>query len=186
MSAWSGFDAWMEERDPEFVRKAVEIIELELNPPTDGPTFCVDEKTGIGVRQPAAPSQAGRPGQPARREFEYMRHGTADLLAAFCVNDGRVTGLVRQQHRSREFCELLGLLDRQTPLGQTIHLIVDPVSLHRSAEVAVWLARRPWRTFAFLWLPTHACWLSFVEVWFAILSKKCLKRSELADFAAAE
>ena len=114
-----------------------------------------------------------------------MRNGTVDLLAAFSVNDGRVTGLVRPQHRSREFCELLDLLDRQTPFGQTIHLILDPVSLHRSAEVAVWLAFRPWRSFDFHWLPTHASWLSFVEVWFAILSKKCLKRSELADFAAA-
>jgi len=51
----------MEERDPDFVRKAVEIIELELDPPTDGPTFCVDEKTGIGVRRPAAPSQPVAP-----------------------------------------------------------------------------------------------------------------------------
>jgi len=36
------------------------------------------------------------------------------------------------------------------------------------------------------WLPTHASWLSFVEVWFSILSKKCLKRSDFADFTTAE
>jgi hypothetical protein len=72
----------MEERDPQFVEKAVAIIELELHPPTDGPTFCVDEKTGIGVREPTAPSQPVAPDQPARREFEYVRNGTADLLAA--------------------------------------------------------------------------------------------------------
>ena len=176
----------MEERDPEFAAKAVAIIDLELHPPTDGPTFCVDEKTGIGVRRPAAPSQPVRPGHPARREFEYVRNGTADLLAAFSVRAGQVVGLVRRQHRSREFCELLDRLDRQTPVGQTIHVILDPVSLHRSAEVAVWLAYRPWRTFVFHWLPTHASWLSFVEVWFSSLSRKCLKRSEFADFTGAE
>ena len=115
-----------------------------------------------------------------------MRNGTADLLAAFSVRDGQVTGIVRRQHRSRECGELLDLLDRQTPFGQTIHLILDPVSLHRSAEVAVWLAYRPWRPFVFHWLPTHASWLSFVEVWFSILSKKCLKRSDFADFTTAE
>ena len=60
----------MQERDPDFVAKAVAIIELELHPPDDGPTFCVDEKTGIGVRRPAAPSQPVAPGRPARREFE--------------------------------------------------------------------------------------------------------------------
>jgi transposase len=175
----------MNDRDPEFVEKAVAIIELLLTPPEDGPLVCVDEKTGIGVREPTAPDQPPAPGRPARREFEYVRHGTVDLLAAFRVSDGQVSGIVRRQHRSREFCELLALLDQQTPFGQTIHLIVDPVSAHRSAEVAVWLARRPWRTFAFHFLPVHGSWLSFIEVWFSILARKCLKRACFPDATAA-
>lgn len=175
----------MQERDPNFVPKAIAIIELQLHPPTDGPTFCVDEKTGIGVRTPAAPSQPVAPGQPARREFEYVRHGTVDLLAAFAIGTGRVDGLVRAQHRSCEFIELLRVLDRTVPRGQTIHLILDPVKLHCSAEVALFIYFHPDR-FAFHWLPTHASWLSFIEAWFAILSKKCLKRSEFATFQAAE
>jgi len=145
----------------------------------------VDEKTGIGVREPAAPSQPVLQGRPARREFEYVRHGTAAVLAAFCVNTGAVTGIVRQRHRSAEFLELLACLDRQVPKRQVIHLILDPVRMHASAEVALYLYYRPGR-FAFHWLPVHASWLSFVEAWFAILSKKCLKRAELADFADAE
>ena len=36
----------------------------------------------------------------------------------------------------------LDLLDREVPLGRAIHLILDPVSSHRSAELAVWLAYR--------------------------------------------
>lgn len=175
----------MNDRDPEFVAKAVAIIELLLRPPADGPLFCADEKTGIGVREPTAPDQPPAPGRPARREFEYTRHGTVDLLAAFRVTDGQVMGIVRSQHRSTEFCELLARLDRETPFGATIHLLVDPVSLHRSAEVAVWLSRRPWRPFVFHWLPVHGSWLSFIEVWFSILSRKCLKRSHFADQAAA-
>jgi hypothetical protein len=174
----------MEERDPDFAAKAVAIIELELSPPTDGPTFCVDEKTGIGVREPAAPGQPAAPKRPARREFEYVRHGTAAVLAAFCVNTGAVTGLVRRRHRSAEFLELLATLDRQVPRRQVIHLILDPVRMHASAEVALFVYYRPGR-FAFHWLPLHASWLSFVEAWFAILTKKCLKRAESADFAAA-
>ncbi len=96
-----------------------------------------------------------------------------------------MTGIVRRRHRSREFLELLAELDRRTPQRQVIHLILDPVRLHASAEVAVYLYYRPDR-FALHWLPVHASWLSFIEAWFAILSKKCLKRAELADFAAAE
>jgi len=166
----------MEERDPDFVAKAVEIIELELHPPTDGPTFCVDEKTGIGVREPAAPSEAVAPGRPARREFEYVRHGTAAVLAAFAVQTGQVAGLVRQRHRSAAFIELLRLLDQQVPPMEVIHLILDPLRMHCSAEVAAYVAYRPWR-FRFHWLPLHASWLSFLEAWFAILARKCLARS---------
>jgi hypothetical protein len=175
----------MEERDPDFLPKAIEIIELQLHPPDDGPTYCVDEDTGIGVRAPAAPSQPVAPGQPARREFEYVRRGTVDVLAAFCVLTGVVHAIVRRRHRSCEFIELLRLLDRLTPTGQVIHLLLDPVRLHRSAEVAVYIYYHPGR-FAFHWLPTHASWLSFIEAWFAILSKQCLKRAEFADAAAAE
>jgi DDE superfamily endonuclease len=174
----------MRERDPAFLPKAVAVIGLQLDPPTDGPTFCVDEKTGIGVRTPAAPGQPVAPGRPARREFEYVRHGTAALLAAFCVRTGRVEGIVRRRHRSAEFIELLRRLHRAVPRDQVIHLILDPVRMHCSAEVAVFVYYHPER-FAFHWLPLHASWLSFIEAWFALLSKKCLRRSELADFPAA-
>src|SRR5262245_31128564 len=145
----------MQERDPAFLAKAVAVIGLQLDPPTDGPTFCVDEKTGIGVRIPTAPSQPAAPGRPARREFEYARHGTAALLAAFDVRTGRVEGLVRRRHRAREFLELLDRLDGLVPRGQVIHLVLDPVRMHRCAEVAVYVYYRPGR-FAFHWLPLHA------------------------------
>ena len=31
----------------------------------------------------------------------------------------------------------------------------------------------------FHFLPVHASWLSFIEVWFSILSRKCLRRARL-------
>src|ERR671935_2739480 len=97
----------------------------------------------------------------------------------------RVCGLVRLQHRSCECCELLGLLDRLTPGGQPIHLILDPVSSHHSAEVRTWLDAHPERTLVFHFLPVHASWLSFIEVWFSILSRKCLKRADFPDVLTA-
>src|SRR6266566_5308357 len=119
------------------------------------------------------------------REFAYVRNGTVDLPAGFRVNDGQVYGMVRLQHRSREFCELLALLDEQTPADLPIHLILDPVSSHGSAEVANWLDAHPHRTFVFHFLPVHASWLSFIEVWFSIISRKCLKRADFADATVA-
>lgn len=65
------------------------------------------------------------PGRPARREFEYVRNGTAALLATFRVLTGVVHGIVRPQHRSLEFIELLSLLDKLVPPQQVIHLILN-------------------------------------------------------------
>ena len=93
--------------------------------------------------------------------------------------------MVRLKHRSREFCDLLALLDEQTPVRQPIHLILDPVSSHSSAEVATWLDAHRQRTFVFHFLPVHASWLSFIEVWFSTLSRKCLKRADLTDATMA-
>jgi transposase len=175
----------MQDRDPQFAEKAVAILDLLFTPPSDGPLFCVDEKTGIGVRMPTAPDQPPSPGRPARREFEYRRNGTVDLLASFRVEDGQVRGIVRGQHRSREFCELLSLLDQETPEGETIHLILDTVSLHRSQEVAAWQAEHPEGRCQFHFLPVHGSWLSFIEVWFSILSRQCLKRADFPTAAVA-
>ena len=47
----------MAARDPNFLPKAIEISARQLHPPTAGPTFWVDELSGLGIREPAAPSQ---------------------------------------------------------------------------------------------------------------------------------
>jgi hypothetical protein len=50
----------------------------------------VDEKTGIGARGRTRPRKPVAPGRPARQEHEYVRHGTATLLAALDVHRGGV------------------------------------------------------------------------------------------------
>src|SRR5438128_9003438 len=47
--------------------------------------ICVDEKPNIQALSRLKPTQPMRPGQIARREFEYKRHGTVVLLVAFNV-----------------------------------------------------------------------------------------------------
>ena len=82
--------------------------------------------------------------------------------AAFAVLTGLVYGIVRRQHRSAKFIELLRLLAGLVPNSQVIRLIRDPVSLHRSAEVAVYVANRPWR-FRLHRIPArhgHQMWLA--------------------------
>src|SRR3954447_23538722 len=67
--------------DPTFWERAADICGLYLVPPTNALVLSVDEKTGIGARSRTRPTQLVAPGRPARQEHEYVRHGTAILLA---------------------------------------------------------------------------------------------------------
>ncbi len=50
----------------------------------------IDEKTGIQAKSRTHPEVPLRPGRAARREFEYVRHGTVSIIAAMNVATGEV------------------------------------------------------------------------------------------------
>lgn len=61
-------DRYMASNDPEFERKAADIIGLYMNPPQHAAVFCVDEKTAIQALDrhdpvlPLSPRRAERHG----------------------------------------------------------------------------------------------------------------------------
>src|SRR5262249_26642782 len=63
---------------------------LSLNPPPHTVLISVDEKTGIQAKSRKHPEVPARGGRDARREFEYVRHGTISLIAAMNVTTGEV------------------------------------------------------------------------------------------------
>jgi hypothetical protein len=52
----------------------------------------IDEVTGIQALQRTVPNLPMKLGPVERREFEYIRHGTKTLIAAFDVASGKVRG----------------------------------------------------------------------------------------------
>ncbi len=50
--------------------------------------------TGIQALERIAPGLPMMPGKVERREFEYRRHGTQTLIAAFNVATGEIEGVV--------------------------------------------------------------------------------------------
>lgn len=61
--------------DPHFADKVVDVVGLYLNLPL-------------------------KPGQVERRTYDYNRHGTASLYAAFDILTGKVIGRITQRHRA--------------------------------------------------------------------------------------
>ena len=92
----------------------------------------------------------------------------------------------RHRHRHQEFIRFLNVVEKQVPVGKTIHAIVDNSAAHKHPNVRRWLERHPRSTFHFT--PTSASWLNAVEGFFATLAKRRLTRGvfrSVADLQAA-
>ena len=74
--------------------------------------LCVDEKSQIQALDRTAPTLPLRPGLPERQTYDYKRHGTTTLFAAFNILNGKVIGAGQDRHRRREFIGFLNQLER--------------------------------------------------------------------------
>jgi hypothetical protein len=82
----------MASNDPDFEKKAADIIGLYLNPPQQAAVFCIDEKSAIQALDRLDPVLPLSPGRVERHGFEYYRHGTLSLYAALDTKTGKVRG----------------------------------------------------------------------------------------------
>jgi hypothetical protein len=63
-------ERYMASNDPDFEKKAADIIGLYLNPPAHAAVFCVDEKTHIQALDRKDPVLPLSPGRAERHGFE--------------------------------------------------------------------------------------------------------------------
>ena len=120
--------------------------------------------TPIPVGHATAPNQELR-----RRDFHPLVQ-QPDSPRALDVATGKVTGQMVQRHRSEEFLAFLELVSEGIEPGTQVHVILDNVSSHKSAEVNEWLKDNPNWTFHFT--PTSASWMNAVEGFFSKLLRQ--------------
>jgi transposase len=172
--------SWMTSHDPDFDAKAVDVCGLYLDPQENWAVFSVDEKTGMQAKSRINPTQpAGVDGEAARQEFEYKRHGTKALFAAFECGTGEVIVRPSDSTKSVNFVSFLAELDAQVPAHLELHCIVDNLAAHGTPGVEEFLDQHH-RVFLHR-TPTHASWLNQIEMWFSILTRQLLDTAEFAD-----
>jgi transposase len=182
---------YLERRDPDFPAKMAEVLcvyrqvkLLKERAPSDAVAIVsYDEKPGIQAIANTAADLPPKPGvHPSfGRDHEYKRHGTVTLLAGIDLLSGKIHGLVKDRHRSREFIEFLKLLDAAYSTQTAIKLILDNHSAHISRETCSWLAeQRPGR-FEFVFTPKHGSWLNLVEGFFSKLTRSVLRHIRVAS-----
>jgi len=116
-------ERYMASNDPDFEKKAADIIGLYLNPPAHAAVFSVDEKTSIQALDRKDPVLPLSPGRAERHGFEYFRHGTLSLYAVFNTKTGEVLAKTTARHTSAEFVAFLTDIVIDQPGGKEIHVI---------------------------------------------------------------
>ena len=167
-------ERYMASNDPDFEKKAADIIGLYLNPPAHAAIFCVDEKTHIQALDRKDPVLPLSPGRLERHGFEYYRHGTLSLYAAFNTKTGEVLGRTAARHTSAEFVAFLADIVVNQPRGKEIHAIADNLSTHKTGQVEAFLAEHPNVRLHFT--PTYSSWLNQVEIWFSKVERDVIAR----------
>lgn len=101
-------------------------------------TVSIDEMSGIQALERIAPSLPMTPGRVERREFEYIRHGTQALIAAFDVATGQVIGTVADSRSEAEFVAFLKALFATAPKTMGWRVVCDNLDTHKSEAWCGW------------------------------------------------
>src|SRR5262245_33138987 len=168
------FERYMQSDDPDFERKAADVIGLYVNPPQHAAIFAVDEKTAIQALDRLDPVLPLSPGRAERHGFEYYRHGTLSLFAALNTQTGEVVGQTVARHTSDAFVDFLTEVVTGTPRAKAIHVILDNLSTHKTQAVRTFLIQHPKVQLHFT--PTYSSWLNQVELWFSKIERDLLTR----------
>ncbi len=164
-----------------------------------------DELTGVQALERAHPGLPPAPGKVARREFEYIRHGTLTFIVNRDVATGQiVTPSSGPTRTEADFVAHIARTVASDPSATRWHFVVDNLNVHQSESLVRFAAaaagvtddlgvkgkggtlatqqRRaaflsdPHHPIVFHYTPKHSSWLNQVELWLSILIRKLLRR----------
>lgn len=160
--------------DPDFERKAADIISLYLHPPQHAAVFCVDEKSAIQAPDRLEPALLLSQARAEWHGFEYYRHGTLSLYAAFNTKTDEALGKTTARHTSAEFVAFVTDIVASQPRGKEIHVVADNLSAHKTLQVKDFLTTHSKVHLHFT--ETYASWLNQVELWFSKIERDLTAR----------
>lgn len=142
------------------------------------PQVCFDELPKP-LRGNARPSLPPAPGQLRREDYEYERHGTANLFLWYEPLQGRRHVEVTKRRTMVDWAHCIkDLVDVHYPDAETIVLVLDnlnthtPASLYAAFEPAE--AKRIADKLEIHYTPKHGSWLNVAEIELAILTTQCV------------
>jgi hypothetical protein len=128
---------------------------------------------------PAQPAQDNKPGHVERVDYEYERHGVANLFMSFEPLAGRRHVVVRKRRTGVDWAHVVReLVDVQYAQAEQIVLVMDNLNTH-----GVWSlyetfepieAKRLADKLEIHYTPKHGSWLNMAEIELSVLARQCL------------
>jgi transposase len=170
--------------DAAYVWRMEEILELYGDPlDMSRPVVCFDE-TPYQLIAESRPSIAMKPGQSIKRDYEYVRKGTANLFMFIQPLDGWRHVKVTEHRTKNDFAEcMIDLATIHFPKAEKIRVVMDNLNTHSPATLYEYLpafeARNIVKRLDFQYTPKHASWLNMAEIEISVLNKECLNNRYL-------
>jgi transposase len=174
------------EIDAEFIQRMEELLELyaKAEDPLE-PVVCLDERP-VQLLESERPGRKLRPGTIAKRDYEYVRKGTANIFCIVEPRSGRRLTHATPNRKGSAFARALKRIARRYQRARTIHLVMDNLNTHAEKSLRDHLgeleAKRLWKRFTVHYTPKHASWLNPAEMEASLVSRECLGKRRLGDF----
>jgi hypothetical protein len=144
------------------------------------PQVCMDETSKQLVGHTRTPRPVA-PGQPAREDFEYVRHGVRNLFLFVEPLRGWRHVRVTERRTKQDWASAIQeLVDVHYPEAERIVLVLDNLNTHVGAALyetfAPVEARRRLDRLELHYTPLHGSWLNIAEIELSVLFRQCLDR----------
>lgn len=198
------------EKNHELFQQQVEIVcQTYLEAPElycqfNTHTVCVDEMTSLQANQRRAETKPPRPGQVAKEEFQYTRHGTVCVTGNWDVVAGQmIAPTIAETRNNEDFAVHIQRTVATDPDANWI-FVVDNLNTHCGTPLVLAVAellgiereklgckrkRGALKTMAsrraflsdvghrirFVYLPKHSSWLNQIEIIFGVINRRVMR-----------
>lgn len=166
------------EMTPEFIERMEDVLNIYEKPyNAKRPVICLDEKP-VQLIEDARKSISLKPGKLKKRDYEYIRKGTANVFCIVEPKGGRHFTYVTENRKGKEFAKVLNRIANHYPHADKIHIIMDNLRTHSLKSLIDFYGEEKgseiWNRFEIHFTPKHASWLNQAEIEIGIYSRQCL------------
>lgn len=173
------------EMTPEFIERMEDVLNLYEKPYNpDEPVICLDEKP-VQLLKDARETIPEKTGSIRKRDYEYIRAGTANVFCVVEPKGGRHFTYVTKNRKGKEFAKVMSRIANHYTSADKIHLVMDNLRTHCLKSLTDFYGAEKgleiWNRFEIHFTPKHASWLDQAEIEIGIYSRQCLGKSRVGD-----